>query len=148
MFKPRMFLGTAVVALSVTACGGSTSSSGGSHPKASNPASTTSTAAAPASTPATHTVNLSTNPSGALMFSATTLHALAGRVTIHFTNKAPEGHNFTLQEGSGGRVLAATPTFNGGTKTLVVNLKPGSYTYFCSVPGHRASGMHGILMVS
>ncbi len=82
------------------------------------------------------------------MFNTTSLHAKAGKVTIKFTNQAPEGHNLTIQQGTGGKVIGATPTFQGGTKTLVLNLKPGTYTFFCSVPGHRMGGMQGTLTVS
>jgi plastocyanin len=81
------------------------------------------------------------------MFSSNSLHASAGKVTIAFTNKAPEGHNFTLADSSG-KVLGATPTFDGGTKTITVTLAAGTYTYYCSVPGHRAAGMQGTLTVS
>jgi plastocyanin len=69
-------------------------------------------------------------------------------VTIAFANMAPEGHNLTIQHGSNGAVVGATPTFQGGSKTLSVNLKPGTYTFFCSVPGHRQGGMVGTLTVS
>jgi uncharacterized cupredoxin-like copper-binding protein len=54
----------------------------------------------------------------------------------------------TIQQGTSGPVVGATPTFQGGTKTLIVNLTPGTYTFFCSVPGHRAAGMQGMLSVS
>lgn len=81
------------------------------------------------------------------MFSTKSLHTTAGRVVIHFTNRAPEAHNLTLQSPAGSTV-AATPTFAGGTKTLAVTLKPGIYTYYCSVPGHRAAGMQGKLTVT
>jgi uncharacterized cupredoxin-like copper-binding protein len=68
-------------------------------------------------------------------------------VTIAFTNKAPIAHNFTL-ESSSGQTIAATPTFNGATKTLTVTLKPGTYTFLCTVPGHEAAGMKGTLKVT
>ena len=45
-------------------------------------------------------------------------------------------------------MLGATPTFAGGTKRLTLNLKPGKYTFYCSVPGHRQAGMEGTLSVS
>jgi uncharacterized cupredoxin-like copper-binding protein len=45
-------------------------------------------------------------------------------------------------------VLGSTPTFQGGTKSVSVNLKAGKYTFYCSVPGHRAGGMVGTLTVS
>jgi plastocyanin len=57
-------------------------------------------------------------------------------------------HNFTIQQGSSGPAIGATPTFQGGTKTLSVKLQPGTYTFYCSVPGHRQAGMVGTLTVS
>jgi uncharacterized cupredoxin-like copper-binding protein len=41
----------------------------------------------------------------------------------------------------------ATPTFSGASKTLMLNLKPGTYKFYCSVPGHRQAGMEGTLVV-
>jgi uncharacterized cupredoxin-like copper-binding protein len=43
--------------------------------------------------------------------------------------------------------VGATPTFRGASNTLSLNLKPGTYTFFCSVPGHRQAGMQGTLVV-
>jgi plastocyanin len=83
-----------------------------------------------------------------LMFTKTSLTTKAGTVTIQFTNKSPEGHNFTIQQGTSGPVVGATPTFSGGTKTLTVKLKAGKYTFYCSVPGHRMAGMQGTLTVT
>jgi uncharacterized cupredoxin-like copper-binding protein len=48
---------------------------------------------------------------------------------------------------SGGSIAGATPTFQGGSKTLTLHLKPGTYTFYCSVPGHRQAGMQGTLVV-
>ncbi len=91
---------------------------------------------------------IAANPSGQLMFTKTSLAAKAGKITIHFTNMSPLAHNFTIQQGTSGKTIAATPTFQGATKTLTVNLKPGKYTFFCSVPGHRMAGMQGTLTVT
>jgi len=91
-------------------------------------------------------VTESADPSGALKYTSDKLTAKAGKVTINFTNKAPEDHNFTLTTASG-QMVGATPTFTGGTKTLDVTLKPGVYTFFCSVPGHEMAGMKGTLTV-
>ena len=91
---------------------------------------------------------IAANPSGLLKYTKSTLSAKAGKVTIAFANSSPLAHNFTLQEGTSGKVLGATPTFQGGVKTLTLNLKPGTYTYYCTVPGHRMAGMVGTLTVS
>jgi uncharacterized cupredoxin-like copper-binding protein len=62
------------------------------------------------------------------------------------TNMSPLEHNVTIASGS--TVLGATPTFRGGSKTLTLSLKPGTYVFYCSVPGHRQAGMEGTLTVS
>jgi uncharacterized cupredoxin-like copper-binding protein len=67
-------------------------------------------------------------------------------VAIAFTNSAPLAHNVTV-ESSSGSTVGATPIFQGGSKTLSLNLKPGTYKFYCSVPGHRQAGMEGTLVV-
>ena len=90
---------------------------------------------------------LAANPSGQLAYDTKTLTAASGNVTIDFTNKSPLPHNVTIAN-AGGKVLGATPTFTGGEKTLKLNLPPGTYTFYCSVPGHEQAGMKGTLTVS
>ncbi len=85
------------------------------------------------------------DPEGQLRFTTKNLSARAGEVTIDFKNMSPLMHNMTIARGS--KVLAATPTFQGGARKLTLNLKPGTYVFYCSVPGHRQAGMEGKLTV-
>jgi plastocyanin len=91
-------------------------------------------------------VKLAANPEGSLSYDTTALTAHPGKVTIEFTNMAPLQHNVTVAS-SGGSTLGATPTFSGATKSVTLELKTGTYTFFCSVPGHRQGGMQGTLTV-
>jgi len=36
----------------------------------------------------------------------------------------------------------------GGQSKVTVNLKAGTYTFFCPVPGHEQAGMKGTLTVT
>ena len=125
------------------------SSSSSSSSSAAQPTATTGTPA-PASSPAPgkagSSVALAANPAGQLAYDTKQLSAKAGTVTITMTNMSSLEHNVTIAEGS--KVLGATPTFAGGSKTLTLTLKPGKYTFYCSVPGHRQAGMEGTLNVS
>jgi plastocyanin len=112
-------------------------------------ASPQSSAKAPASSGASgssENLSLEANAEGQLKYNKTSLSAKAGKVSIAFTNMASLGHNVTVESASGEKV-GATPTFQGGSKTLSLNLKPGTYKFFCSVPGHRMAGMEGTLTV-
>jgi uncharacterized cupredoxin-like copper-binding protein len=137
----------AVSLLALAGCGSSSNNSS----SASTPAATPTTSSATSSTPAPAagsggTLSLAADPEGQLKFDTTSLSAKAGKVSIDFTNKAPLAHNLTI-ESSTGATVGATPTFEGGSKTLTANLKAGTYKFYCSVPGHRQAGMEGTLTV-
>ncbi len=89
---------------------------------------------------------LAANPRGELAYNTTALSAGSTHVTIDFTNRSPVPHNVTVANAAG-KVLGATPTFTGGTKVLTLTLAPGTYTFYCSVPGHEEAGMKGTLTV-
>jgi uncharacterized cupredoxin-like copper-binding protein len=95
---------------------------------------------------ATTSLQLAASPEGQLSYDTKQLSAKAGKVTITMANMSPLEHNVTVALGS--TVEGATPTFKGGSKILTLNLKPGTYTFYCSVPGHRQGGMEGTLTVS
>lgn len=140
---------------SPTSGSSSTAASGSAAPAPSAPARTTSPTAttgtpAPPSSPA-HAVPsgplmLAANPEGQLSYDTKQLSAHAGPIAITMTNMSPLEHNVTVARGS--TVLGATPTFKGGARTLTLTLKPGTYTFYCSVPGHRQAGMEGTLTIS
>lgn len=129
---------------------GSSSSSSSSTSTPTTAATSTGTSSTPATAPATagggSALSLEANPEGQLKYNTTSLTAKAGKVSIDFTNMSPLGHNLTVASSSGA-VVGATPTFEGGSKTLSLDLKPGTYKFYCTVPGHRQAGMEGTLTV-
>jgi plastocyanin len=102
-------------------------------------------AAAPAGKTVT-TLLLSADPSGQLRFDKNTLQAPAGNVRITMNNPSPIPHNISI-EGPGGVSQQGKTVPKGGSSQVQVQLKPGTYTYYCSVPGHRQAGMQGTLTV-
>lgn len=111
------------------------------------PTATTGTPNPPSSpAAASGAVKLAANAEGQLSFDTKQLSAKAGSVTVSLTNSSPLEHNVTIAQGA--KVLGATPSFTGGSKSVTLTLKPGKYTFYCSVPGHRQAGMEGTLSVS
>ena len=92
------------------------------------------------------TVSLSADPSGALAYQETSLTAQAGNATIDFDNPAPLGHDVCVEDSSG-KQLGCSDVVTDDKSSLTLNLKSGSYTYYCSVDEHRAAGMEGTLTV-
>jgi plastocyanin len=91
------------------------------------------------------TLAISADPSGALKFTQTKLTAKAGKVTIDFTNKSKTPHGVVI---TGHGVDAKTKVITDGSNSTTATLKPGTYTFYCPVPGHRAAGMQGTITVS
>ncbi|MEA2312273.1 MAG: hypothetical protein QOE28_2241, partial [Solirubrobacteraceae bacterium] len=81
---------------------------------------------------------------GSIKFDKTSLSAKAGTVTINFDNPSSTPHGVAV-EGNG--VDKDSQTIQSGKTSLTVALKPGTYTFYCPVPGHRAQGMEGKLVV-
>lgn len=96
---------------------------------------------------AASTVELEADPGGGLEYTQEEVTAKAGDVTIDFNNPQPLGHDVDV-EGEGGESLGKTEIVTEGSSTVTLKgLKPGKYTFFCSVPGHREAGMEGTLTV-
>jgi uncharacterized cupredoxin-like copper-binding protein len=69
--------------------------------------------------------------------------ASAGKTTIRLTDNGAEGHDFTIDA-----LHLHITTTPGKTADAIVILRPGTYTFYCSIPGHLQSGMTGKLTVS
>jgi plastocyanin len=86
------------------------------------------------------------DPSGGLAYTSDTATAKAGKVTVDFNNPQPTTHDVAFED-SGGKTVGKTELIAEGANTAVVDFKPGTYTYYCTVPGHREAGMEGTLTV-
>jgi plastocyanin len=80
-----------------------------------------------------------------LTFKFADAEAPAGTLTIDSVNEQSTDHNIAV-DGNGvdekGDIVN-----NGATSEIQVDLKPGEYAFYCSVPGHREAGMEGKLTV-
>ena len=92
------------------------------------------------------TVDISTPSGSNLAFDQKDASAKAGSVTIDFDNQQSLQHDVKVEDSSG-QELGGTDLVSSGTATATVDLQPGTYTFFCSVPGHREAGMEGTLTV-
>jgi plastocyanin len=81
----------------------------------------------------------------ALEYDTTKLSAKAGKVTIDFKNPSAIPHNVVIEQN--GKELAGFEPLASGEESETADLKPGTYTFYCSVPGHREAGMEGTLTV-
>ena len=94
----------------------------------------------------TNVLTLSADPSGALAYDTTELTSGPGKITLDFTNDSPVGHDVVIDDAAGNEV-AATDVITGASTSTEFDAKPGTYTFFCSLPGHEEAGMKGTLTV-
>ena len=90
-------------------------------------------------------LQLSADPSGALKFDKDKLTAKAGKVTLDMANPSSVPHAIGVK-GNGvdkdGQVAQ-----KGQDSKISVDLKPGTYTFYCPVDQHEQAGMKGTLTV-
>lgn len=80
---------------------------------------------------------------GDLYFEPEELSAPAGEIEITVDNVGAALHDFVVEEAGDEVVVTADP---GATTTGTIELEAGTYTFYCSVPGHRTT-MEGTLTV-
>jgi plastocyanin len=157
MKKLIALLTLVIAALALVACGSSSDSSSVETAPAPGPAQELEEKAEEAEETAEEvkkeakggsgaTVAVEADPTGNLAFTTNKITAKAGKDTINFTNSSPVPHDVKI-ENSSGEEVGGTEEIQEGADSAEVELKPGTYTYFCSIPGHREAGMEGTLTV-
>jgi plastocyanin len=71
----------------------------------------------------------------------------AGQVVIEFVNHGQDEHNLNVKPGEGEVEGSLPNTAPNAHPSLSLELHAGSYTLFCSLPGHEAKGMKATLKV-
>lgn len=117
-FRTRLLAITAALALA--ACGGAADDGGGGEAGSDDPTITATD----------------------LAFEPTELSLPAETVDLTLVNEGAAEHDVTVDELD--LEVYAAP---GETTTESVDLEAGTYTFYCSIPGHREAGMEGTLTV-
>jgi plastocyanin len=117
--------GALALAVTLAACGGS-----------SDNATTTTTAGGGAAS------TLVVHAKDQLRFDKTAYTATAGKIDVSYVNDGRVNHTLRIKDVSGFRLAI------GSTDDGTVDLKAGTYTLFCDLPGHEAAGMKATLTVS
>ena len=132
-----LVIAVSALVLAVAACGGDDDSA--TAPAPAEPAAADSGGASTE-------VALAAVEDGSFAYETTALDATAGEITIAFTNPSATPHNVAV-EGEGIETVAGEIVAMADAP-ITLSLEPGTYTFFCSVPGHRDAGMEGTLTVS
>lgn len=113
----RIFL-SVVVALGIAACGGGDGGGGGDG------------------------ADLTVDAVSGFEFEPAEATVESGEATITMTNEDEQRHTFVIDDPQ-----ISLDANAGESDTGTVSLEPGSYTFYCDVPGHREAGMEGTLEV-
>lgn len=93
------------------------------------------------------TVDITAAADGSLAYDQDSAETTAGTVAVNFDNPASLSHDVVIEDESGSEV-GRTDLISGSSTSTSVDLQPGTYTYYCSVSGHRGAGMEGTLTVN
>ncbi|HEX3043023.1 MAG TPA: plastocyanin/azurin family copper-binding protein [Solirubrobacterales bacterium] len=136
-----------LAALALVACGGgSDTTSEESAPAPETTKEAEGEKEAEGGTAGAATADFEADPSGNLAYTADEATSKAGKVTVNFTNQSAVPHDVAIED-EAGETVAQTEVLAEGSDSATANLEPGTYKYFCTVPGHRQAGMEGTLTV-
>ncbi|HEX5711744.1 MAG TPA: cupredoxin domain-containing protein [Solirubrobacterales bacterium] len=92
------------------------------------------------------TVRYAADPENTYSYFISEASASPGKISFEFVNPQTTPHNVAL-EAPNGETIGETETIGYGVTKSNFEVKPGVYTLYCSVPGHRKKGMLGHLTV-
>lgn len=92
------------------------------------------------------TLQIDADPNGQLAYVTDKAEATAGPITVKMGNESTVEHDIAL-EGNGVTAKGDTVGQGGTSEFQLDDLPAGTYTYYCTLPGHRAGGMEGTLTV-
>jgi mono/diheme cytochrome c family protein len=88
------------------------------------------------------TLSVPADPGGQLAYATKQASAPPGKLSVEMPNKSTTPHDIVIDGKGKGEVVQG-----GGVSKFEATFTAGSYTYYCSVPGHRQAGMEGKLTV-
>ena len=147
MKKVAALLVLALAAVALVACGSSSSSSESTADRRQPARRTTGGAETEPAPGGGSVVKIEAAEGSELAYTTKDATAKAGKVTIDFTNPQPLSHDVAIEDSSGKKVGETELVAGGKTVATIGDLKPGTYTFYCTVPGHREAGMEGTLTV-
>ena len=71
----------------------------------------------------------------------------SGNAIIELANFGEDAHDLRLRRVGGTKIYGWPTAQSGDVEDRTLNLPPGRYRLWCSLPGHRALGMTATLLV-
>jgi plastocyanin len=147
MKKASALLVLVLASVALVACGSSSNSTSSTTTESTASSEAAAGSGSTGSSGGGETIAIEADPGGELAYTTKSLTAKAGNVTIDFKNPQALMHDVAVEDSSG-KVIGKTELVAESSSTASLeNLKPGTYTFFCTVPGHREAGMEGTLTV-
>jgi plastocyanin len=147
MKKVVALLALALAALALVACGGDDDEDTTAPGTTTEQTEAGGGAAQEGAAAGGSTFKVAAVPDTGLAYTTDQATVKAGDLTIEFENPQTLTHDVAIEDSSGAEVGKTELIAESSTTANVGNVKPGDYTFYCTVPGHREGGMEGTLTV-
>ncbi|MDQ3126999.1 MAG: cupredoxin domain-containing protein [Chloroflexota bacterium] len=147
---------TGLLLLALVGCSGSGSAT---NTPAGNPSTVPAASAAASNAPASSSPAASAAATDATATDATAMTVkdftlepkdvtVQGDVNLAVTNAGPTIHNVKIRDAAGTDLGGTKDLKSGESETFTVSIPAGTYTFYCSLPGHESLGIKGTLTVT